>query len=201
MPTYGEVQQRVALDCLNRIDLLPETKRAIQAVIRKYEKRRFWFNETATSIACSIGQAYIVAPTDLLTIQEVRVTVGGNRVRVNDLALVDLKDQNDSSATGRPIWYSPYGENLLLAPIPDSAYAVEVSYLQKLPALSADSDTNSWLSAMEDAIVFGAASMVATHFGDAQTAVKYANLENTFYKMVCTHRDQRITRRLRPTRF
>lgn len=201
MPTYGEVQQRVTLDCLNRIDLIPETKRAIQSVIRKYEKQRFWFNETATSVACSAGQAFITVPSDFLAIQEVRVTLNSDRVRINDLALVDLKDQNDSSATGRPIWYCHFGESLLLAPIPDSAYPVEVTYLQKLPALSADSDTNSWLSAMEDAIVFGAASIVATHIGDAQTAVKYANLEMAFYKAVCTHRDQRITRRLRPTRF
>lgn len=201
MPTYLEIQQRVTLDCLNRIDLIPEAKRAIQSMIRRYEKQRWWFNETSTAVNCSAGQAFVVAPSDLLAPQELRVSLNSDRCQLRDLDYSDLQDQNDSSATGRPIWYCHFGENFLLAPIPDSAYPITVTYLQKLSALSADSDTNSFLSAMEDCIVYGAASIVAANLGNVDIAVKYKALETEFYKMAVSHRDQRIIKRIRPTKF
>lgn len=201
MPTYAEIQQRVALDCLNRIDLVPEAKRAIQTTIRKYEKNRFWFNETATSIACSAGQSYIVAPADLLVTQQLEVLQSGSNTKLIDIDFARIKLRNDGSATGRPIWFCAYGENFVLSPIPDSAWSVLVTYTQKLPALSADSDTNGWLSCMEDTVVFGAAAQVSAQIGDVQGAVKYRTLETEHYKIACGHRDQRIITRLKATKF
>lgn len=201
MPTYLEIQQRVTLDCLNRIDLIPEAKRAIQSMIRKYEKQRWWFNETSTAINATANQAYISVPADLLAPQELRVSLNNDRCQLRDLSYEDLQDQNDSSATGRPVWYCHFGEQFQLAPIPDSAYPITVTYLQKLSTLSADSDTNSFLSAMEDCIVFGAASIVAANLGNVDVAVKYKMLETEFYKMAVSHRDQRIIKRIRPTKF
>lgn len=201
MATFLQVQQRVAIDCLNRVDLVPETKRAILATIRYYENQRFWFNETATALACSAGQASIAFPSDFLVLDEIRVRQSSVDYELVPINIHEIHRLNADFAQSLPQWYCQYGQNFEIAPIPDSAYPVTVNYLQKLPALSADSDTNDWLSAGEDMVVYGAAKLVAAQLGDAASTSKFAQLEDIFYKNLCKLRDQKTFSHLTPTKF
>src|SRR5882672_10532990 len=191
MATFLEVQQRVNLDCLNRLDQVPETKRAINAAIRSYEGQRFWFNETATALTLSAGQSYVNFPSDFLILDEIQVTISSADYALIGRSFAEIKELNTTRTRSQPEYFCQYGQRFELAPIPDSAYPVIVSYMQKLPPLSADSDTNDWLSAAEDVIVYCAAKLVAANLGRADEASKFANLEMVFYNNLMGLRDQK----------
>ena len=74
MATYKDLQDRIALDYLNRMTLGNEVKRAIQNSIKTYESTRYWFNEASTATATSAGIAFINIPSDFLTLDRLEVT-------------------------------------------------------------------------------------------------------------------------------
>lgn len=201
MPTYLEVQQRVNLELLNRTDLIPEVKRAINQTIRKYETQRFWFNETATTVACSAGQSYVTVPADFYVMDSLRVTIDSADYILLHRAWLDLENFNTTRDRGFPLLYCQRGDRFELAPIPDSAYSMPIAYFQKLPPLSADSDTNGWLSAAEDMVAYGAARMVSMNIGRVDEAQIFGTIEREHYMSLCRMRDQRSFSSIRPTKF
>lgn len=201
MPTFLEVQQRINLDKLNRMDMLPETKRAIQAAIRSYEGQRFWFNETSTIINCVANQSYISFPSDFMMLDELRVTVQSADYRLIQKSLDEIYEINVTRSKSQPDYFCQFGQRFELSPIPDSAYPVIVTYMQKLPTLSADTDTNDWLSAAEDLVVYCAAKMLAADLGNVGEASKFAELEGIFYRQLLRVRDQKTITHIRPTKF
>lgn len=201
MPTYIEVIQRVGLECLNRTDLDVEIKSGIQQTIRHYQNKRFWFNETLSTLACVVSVETIAVPSDFLFIQELMVTQNSATTALIQSDFDFIRQLNIDTSTGLPTRYAKYGPRFYLSNIPDSAYAVPCYYIHRLPALSANSDTNKWLSAAEDMVTYGAAKFVSAAIGNVDNAVKFANLEKVFYDDLCGLRDQSFHNRLRLTKF
>ena len=164
MPTtFLNVQDRINLDYLNRTDLTNETKRAIIRAVRHYEKERFWFNQTATSIALSTASVGLALPSDFLALDfvTVRVTSPASADNIVVMRAFDrIAYRNRSLVSGAPEEVAIMNNQLKFTPKPDSAYNVTVYYLHSLTTLSADADTNDWLSAAEDLIVHHAAADV-----------------------------------------
>lgn len=156
MATFKELQDRIALDYLNRTDLGAEIKRAIQNTIRCYEGQRFWFNETATTTACVANTSYVTVPSDFLALDRLEITHSGARIELDRVAYSELRELNVTSATGQPTHFAYRGDRFELALVPDSAYPVTVSYLHCLTTLSADTDTNAWTNAAQNLVVHGA---------------------------------------------
>lgn len=48
------------------------------------------------------------------------------------------------TASGQPVYFSIVGDELQVIPSPDSSYSLEMTYRQKIPALS-DSNTSNWV--------------------------------------------------------
>lgn len=187
---------------MNRTDLNPEIGRAINACIRSYEKQRFWFNETQTALVCVIGNARIAKPSDFLVLDRLEVINNTNADELIEKDLSFIRHINNDSATSLPSFYCEYGTSFILANTPDSAYSVNCFYLQKLPALSATTDTNKWLSAAEDVVVYGAAKFLAANMGNAVKAAEFRTLEKYFYDTeLIGLRDQQQNSRLRNTQF
>ena len=201
MPTYLSVQNRVNLDCLNRMDLVQETKRAILSAIRSYENQPMWFNQTATTINCTAAQTYINLPSDYISENNLRITFQSADYHLIPRPLSDINELNVTRIRDRPTFYCQFGNRFELAPIPDSAYPVIVQYIQKLPDLSADTDVNDWLSAGEDVIVYCAAKMVSANLGRVDDAAKFQRLEQMFYTNLMQNRDMKSLKSLKPTRF
>lgn len=201
MPTFLEVQQRINLDKLNRMDMLPETKRAINAAIRSYEGQRFWFNETSTIINCVANQSYITFPSDFMILDDLRVTVASADYALIQKSIDEIHEINTTRSKSQPDYFCQFGQRFELSPIPDSAYPVIVTYMQKLPALSADSDTNDWLSAAEDLVVYCAAKMMSADLGNVGAASTFAQMEDLYYRQLIRNRDQKTVTKLRPTKF
>jgi hypothetical protein len=203
MSSFVDVQTRITGDFLNRPTLVDETKRAIKAAIRHYEYERWGFNETATSIATVSSQSYALFPSNLLILDDLRLTINGEDLELIRESPGWVREMNTARTFGPPIKMAIYQERAEFFPIPDSAWALPVYYLKSLTELSADADTNAWIQgAWQDVIAYHAAKLVwATVLRNDQEAVKYGALERTAYSTVLEHRDQKKVFRLRATQF
>jgi hypothetical protein len=171
MSTYLEMQTRIA-DELDRTDLTSQIQKAIQTAIAFYERKRFWFNEARSITFNTVdGQEFYTSADqsdipNLLTIDFVKLTISGSdKVNLDRSSYQELEywSSNLSTDEGQPTAYAYYAKQLRLYPIPDAAYAVRVSGVFSLATLSADSDTNAWMTDAEALIRTRAKREILTH--------------------------------------
>lgn len=163
MATYREMQDRINLDYLNRTDLTSETRRAIIRAIKQYEKKKFWFNQTATALAVGTASTTFAIPADFLSLEfaTVRDSSIDSQVVIRSFDRVQYKASN-LSGSGVPSEIAYFKDAFYIDTKPRSATNITIYYTHSLPALSADADTNAWTSAAEDLIVHRAtADMLA----------------------------------------
>lgn len=152
---YASLQSSVA-NWLHRADLtaqipdfisIAEANLSADLVARPMEVR--------TSLTTTASSAYVDLPGDML--EMVRLLLQTNPVVPLKYASADgLAADYPSSQTGRPAVFSVIGNQLQLAPIPDSAYTLELTYQQRIPALSNSNTTNWLLSSWPNAYLYGA---------------------------------------------
>lgn len=203
MATFKDLQDRIALDYLNRMTLMPEVKRAINNSIKTYEARRYWFNEAQTAMATTSGQLYMSVPSDFLILDRLEARIGGSLSTLRETDFHSIRDLNAGEATGSPCEYAYHGDRFELYPIPDAIYTVNVYYIKSLPALTADSDSNVWTNEAANLIAHAAtvdllcgvlqadSASISRHVSMLQIAQNELNLRNT----------TRLSRSLKPTRF
>lgn len=192
----------MATEFLNRTDLTPQIKTGIQACIRLHQRQRFWFLETATALACVVSVETIALPLNFYKMQELMVTQNSADIRLVHETFDMIRFLNINKTTGLPTRYCLYGGNIRLANIPDSAYAVPCYYLKTLPALSAGTDTNKWLSAAEDLVVYGAAKYVwANTLRNTSAASTCAQFETQSLKELMREETNRGRNKIKLTRF
>lgn len=202
MPTYLDVQNRIATDFLGRSDLNAQIKNGIQTTIRHYQRERFWFNETSTLLVCVTSIETIATPADFLFLQELMVVQNSAAIQLVAAPFDFIRRLNINNTVGLPTRYCLYGENFHLANLPDSAYVVPCYYVQQLPVLSADTDTNGWLSAAQDLIVYGASKYVwANTLRNLSAANACAMLEISAAGEFRRQAEQRQNLELKPTVF
>lgn len=202
MPTYLDVVTRVQDDCLNRTTYSTQVRRAILSEIRLRERKRYWFNETQTAITAVSGQEWIAKPSNLLVLDRLELVFDTNATGLIERDINFIRDINQNGTNSVPQWFCQYQNKFLLANIPDSAYSVPCFYIKQLPVLSADSDTNKWLSAAEDVIVYGAAKKVwAVTVRNASAAAVCAQLQQEAINELNRMNDQQAQGRIKPTRF
>ena len=204
MATYKDLQDRIALDYLNRYDVLPAVKRAIQNAILCYENQRWWFNETATTTTTTANVASLGVPDDFLILDRIEVAYSGAHQALVERSIDDIRTMNIGSATGTPTFYNYRGDKFNLALIPNSAYAATIYYVHKLPVLSADADTNVWTNEAGNMIAHAACIDVmgsTLQLTDDRTIAKHERLlRNALYEMHLRNA-QRFTTKLRATSF
>lgn len=203
MSTYIEIQNRVASDFLNRSSYSAEVKRAILAAIRFYERRRWRFNETATSIATVASQSWLTLPTNFLYEDILKLTSNGSTNRLNRRDLSYVTEMRDNASSGIPTEYTIYANKIELALVPSAIYTCPLYYVKSLPELSADVDTNAWTQGgMQDVIVYHAThvmwSSVVRNNGEASKA---AALEKAALSIIEGERDLLQFDSITPTEF
>jgi len=86
---------------------------------------------------------YISTPSDLVEVRRVLLT--GDPARTLQYRTPDQLSQTYATPqTGKPTDFTVIGEQIQLAPIPDATYTLEITYKQRIPALS-DTNTTNWL--------------------------------------------------------
>jgi hypothetical protein len=202
MSTFQQLQDRINNDYLNRTDLNSETQRAIQAAVRKYERKRFWFNETSTSVACVSSQSYVATPSNFMELDLLQVLDSSATVELIEKDLKWIRRANTVPTYGIPTHFTIYQNRIELFPIPDSAYSLPIYYLHKFPALSAGADTSEWTSAVEDVIVYHATKLMwATVLRNPEQATVYQALEQEALVSVLAEKEQRQLTKLKSTKF
>lgn len=204
MATFGEIQDRINRDYLNRTDFSAETVRAIRASIRHYEHKRWWFNESSTAIATTTSISHIARPSAFFETDELRFFYASSAsYSLNRIDMKDLLEMRAGAQTvGQPTHYAEWGERYELFPIPDSAWTITVHGFQQLAALSGTADTNAWTSAAEDLIVYHATKLMwATVLRNANEARIYADLERNALNELRTANESRILYAIKATNF
>lgn len=114
--------------------------------------------ETATASLVPSNQ-YLDLPTDFLSIYSLAVIVGGvYQMLVSKDHSFMREVYSNPSTEGVPRHYALFDdETIILGPVPNSAYTVELNYFFKPVSLTAGADGDStWLSTnAEQAILFG----------------------------------------------
>ena len=95
---------------------------------------------TSTVIAT---QKFVNLPDDLLVIRSAEIVDTNNNryfLEVRDMTFLD--EYNSSGNTGIPKYYANWNETeMLMAPVPDQAYTIQVNYILKPNGLSANNAT------------------------------------------------------------
>jgi hypothetical protein len=108
----------------------------------------------------------ITNPSDFLGWKRLSVISNGQRYQLQPVAY-EQNEMIDDGTTGIPRRYVVRGTSTLLRPTPDSsAYTIEGTYFQKVPALSGSVTTNWVLSNFPDAYLFGSLSMLEAYIHD-----------------------------------
>lgn len=200
MATYGEIQDRVNNDCLNRTDLTAETARAIRSAVRHYERQRFWFNESSTALATVSSQSHIARPSAFYRIDELRFFYEASAsYALRNVTVSELDEMRAGAQThGDPTHWAENGELIELFPIPNAVDTVVARGYQQLPVLSLSTDTNAWTSAAEDLVVYHAAKLMwSTVLRNQENAQMFAQLERSALDSLRAAGELRIMRAIK----
>lgn len=151
--TYGQIQTRIA-DELHRSDLTSQIQKAIISAVEHYERERFWFNESiSTSLSTTASQNYVAAPSDLVEVDKLQITVGSSKYNLFRIGYEEwATEASTTTTTGQPTEYTYYEDRFYLFPTPGSIYTLTLSYIKRLTALSVSGDSNGWTNYAEEMI-------------------------------------------------
>lgn len=203
MSTYQEIQDRINEEYLNRGTFITETKTAIKAAIRHYEHRRVGFNQTATALTTSAGQSFLSFPSNFLILDQLQITVNGQDLDLNRRDKAWIVSRNATRSRSQPTDYATYQNRINLSAIPNAAYSCPLHYIKRLPTLSAQTDTNTWIDGVwEDVIVYHAAKVVwAVSIRNEKEAAKFAAFERDALQSALGLEDQQSFGQITPTSF
>lgn len=152
---YSELQTSVA-NWLNRGDLsanIPDFITLAEAQLSTDLKTRSM--ETKVTLSTVAGTKTVALPTDMLEMRRLQV-VGTYNQPLSYRSPDELSIDYASNMSAQPIVFTVVGGNIELAPIPDGVYSLELTYQQRIPALSVTNTTNWLLSNWPNAYLYGA---------------------------------------------
>ena len=142
---------------------LAEIKAAILSAVDHYTRLPFYFlesrSETFNTVADQeyYGSADLAAIPNIAHIDRLTITVNSTLTSLDRQSFNYIDAQNSiSTRTGRPVDYCYYAKQIRLSPIPDAVYEIRIAGDIRLAELSADADTNAWMTDGERLIRFRA---------------------------------------------
>ena len=166
MSTFGTMKTRIA-DEIVRDDLSSQIANAVISAIAIWAPTRFHFNEKRYLLTTVASQEYY-ALSSLTNTDGSAIGTGETLIEVDSFTLtyndqpyvlddrtqqwIDREQAPAATYTGQPAFFGFFGDQIRLAPIPDAAYVGTISGLAQLATLSADADSNSWMTEGEGLI-------------------------------------------------
>lgn len=148
------------------------------------DRLRNRFTETASTLATVSGTATVALPTDFWEFR------GPPRLRTDPVAPLvymtpgQLYETWTGTETAQPVNYTIEGLLLRLAPVPDSAYTIDIDYMQGLTGLS-DTTTSNWLlQRYPDLYLFGSLVMAEAFIGEDERAAEWKSLVEAIYARI-----------------
>ncbi len=178
--TYGELKtavqdfvQSTETSFVNNLPLF--IRLAEERIMKNVRLNLFQKNASGSTTA---GNKYVAAPSDFLAPISLSLTIGGEQTFLLLKNADFVQEYIRDSESGEPVYFGQYDvDNLILAPIPDSAYALEMHYLYRPNSLTIGGDSGTtWLSEnAEVALLYGTLVEAYTYLkGDQDLMVLYS---------------------------
>lgn len=175
--TYSELKSAVA-DWLERGDLtaripdfitLAETK-----INRKLRLRLMMARATLT-----VDAEYETLPADFREADSLIVSDAGVTFNCEPMPWEVLARRSVGNVTAaRPEFYALIGTQMRFYPRPDKSYSAELTYYQKVPALSDAAPTNWLLTSCPDVYLYGALAETGPYLRDTEALAIYKSSFN-----------------------
>lgn len=111
--------------------------------------------ESRTILTTTAGNEYITLPTDMMEMRRLLLQTSPT-VTLKYVTPDEISSDYATGRTDQPRVFAVIGGQVQLAPIPDAAYTIELTYKQRIPPLSASSTTNWLITAWPNAYLYGA---------------------------------------------
>jgi hypothetical protein len=151
--TYSELQTSIA-EYLGRSDLtlkIPDFIRFAETRLSRDLRTRVMLKSATTSMTA--GDATVALPTDFLKIRNL-FTQGNPRMPVTYLSPSAFTRDARADESGLPVFYTVLASDFQFAPIPDTAYVLEILYYAKPTVLSNTTASNVFLANYPDALLY-----------------------------------------------
>ena len=137
---------------------------------RDFDHRRM---ETTTDLTTTASVQTVALPADYVEARALVVQTTP-KVVMSYVTPTQLDTNWAAGATGIPSEYTIIGDNIKVGQIPDSAYTLELTYKQRIPALS-DSQTTNWLLTYHpDIYLYGSLLQAAPYLSDDERIKTWA---------------------------
>lgn len=171
---YGTLKAAIA-DFLNRDDLTAVIPTFIDFAQDKIN-RDLRTRQMIARATANIDSQYNAFPPNFLQVRDIRL----NTNPVQALEYVSSEQQNQersrNATSGRPRLFSVIGESFEVFPTPDTSYECEIAYYEKIPDMTADSDTNWLLTKSPELFVYGSLVHSAPYLKDEDKIVIWQTL-------------------------
>lgn len=152
--SYSDLKTSVA-NYLGRSDLtdvIPDFIRFAETrLARELRTRKMLKSATANMTA---GDARVALPTDFLEIRDL-YTQGNTRKPVTYMSPSAFTRNARADDSGLPVFYTTLASEFQFAPIPDTAYVLEILYYAQPTVLSSSNSSNVFLANYPDALLYG----------------------------------------------
>jgi hypothetical protein len=109
--------------------------------------------DSITTINTVANASYVPLPTDMIELR--RMAIPGY-APLEYVSPDQFDIEYGSQVTGMPRLFTVIGANIQFTPTPDAAYAIETTYRQRIPPLSASNPTNWLITSYPNAYLWGA---------------------------------------------
>lgn len=163
MTTFSDIKDAIADDIDDTTgEYASQISSAVLAAIRYCERKTYYFNETRDVTFSTVqGQEWYAAAANANIPTLVHIAgawsedTSGQRSELRRATPQEMELLSDNSASiGEPYAYTYFGQRIRLYPIPGAtSYTIRLQLgPYRLTPLSADSDTNAWLSEAYDMV-------------------------------------------------
>ena len=173
--TYSELKTNIA-NYLNRSDLTSQMDMFIDNVEgeinRRARRKEMIKRATATADA-----QYLSLPTDWLEGINVEITSNDfSPILQQSIESLDIYRKSINNKTGQPVYFAFVDDTMELAPTPDTSYTLQLTYYEKIPALS-DSNTSNFVSLNHpDVYLYGALKHASIYLMEDERVAMFTQL-------------------------
>lgn len=175
--TYDELQDAVA-DFLDRDDLNNTITTFIELAEADFNRAiRHWRMEARSTGQQSAGDQYMQMPSDWLETRRFILTGNGTSVlSLSTLSAMAALRASNNDASGVPTHYAVTDGQFELYPTPSTDTEAEVVYIQKIPALTDDNESNWLLADSPDVYLYGTLMHSAPYLQEDERIAVWSSL-------------------------
>jgi hypothetical protein len=175
--SYSNLKTEIA-DYLGRTDLTSKIPTFVTLaelrLSRDLRTRKMLASATATMTS---GDGKVALPADFLEMRNI-YTQGNPRMPVTYLSPSAFMRDARADESGLPVFYTVLGSEFEFAPMPDTAYVLEILYFAKPTAMSDSVSSNAFLANYPDALLYASLLEAEPYLINDARVATWADLYN-----------------------